>query len=306
MGVADPIYRLFPIGYKNFFKPGPFTRPFHRWGQLWKDWSDIWLGTQKDEHRRLLHDWIDLWIAALTPTTLNYFSKGVCAPFPFLEELIDFTKLKEGFPGESSKNAYNITDGKLESFEKMAITPAHIHAALAFPFVYPSIELNGKHYYEGADFDPIDETAIAKATLITMFKQHREGLLAKQKDFYSSEPTTVVLIDVLGQAPLDRLFVRTPRHLWDAYGTSILTSVAALAKRDVERFQQMVRAEGSTLLQIKWPSELFDATITDWSYSNISRLWEHGYQAGRTFCNNYQNLLPDRQDVPPTQPLTAQ
>src|SRR5215467_1383799 len=27
-GVADPIYRLFPLGYKTFFKPGPFTPLF--------------------------------------------------------------------------------------------------------------------------------------------------------------------------------------------------------------------------------------------------------------------------------------
>ena len=27
LGVSDLIYRLLPIGYKTFFKPGPFTRP---------------------------------------------------------------------------------------------------------------------------------------------------------------------------------------------------------------------------------------------------------------------------------------
>src|SRR5262245_9274483 len=29
-GVADAIYRLVPIGFKTFFKPGPFTAPFRR------------------------------------------------------------------------------------------------------------------------------------------------------------------------------------------------------------------------------------------------------------------------------------
>src|SRR5262249_47896572 len=36
MGVHDVIYSMVPIGYKTFFKPGPFTRLFHRWAQNFK------------------------------------------------------------------------------------------------------------------------------------------------------------------------------------------------------------------------------------------------------------------------------
>jgi hypothetical protein len=104
-----------------------------------------------------------------------------------------------------------------------------------------------------------------------------------------------VLLDVLGEENLSKYFARGPRHLWDAYGISLLTSVAALARRDVEQFKHMFSDENQyKLLPMKWSIPLLDTTITDWSYSNVSRLWHYGYQAGKAFCASHRDDLPDR------------
>src|SRR5262249_13521855 len=178
MGVHDHIYSMVLIGYKTFFKPGPFTRLFHRWTRNFKmrdfpldpiagvniprDALDMYnlvasrlANAAKGSYRRFYNDWIDLWVAMITPSTLNPLSQGVCAPFPFLDEMVDFDKLKT-FPGLFYMNAYNMTKGEMEQFSKHEITPAHFRAALAYPSIYPPAEINGQLYYEGADHDPIN------------------------------------------------------------------------------------------------------------------------------------------------------
>src|SRR5262245_18271843 len=121
MGVHDHIYSMVPIGYKTFFKPGPFTRLFHRWARNFKmrdfplypiaginippDATELYnvvasrlANVAKGSYRRFYNDWIDLWVATMTPSTLNPFSQGMRAPFPCLDEMVDVDKLKT-FPG---------------------------------------------------------------------------------------------------------------------------------------------------------------------------------------------------------------
>ena len=132
LGVSDLIYKLVPIGYKTFFKPGPFTRPIRQLAQLFKigsfplpqidrpvtglglaynEWLKMWDTAQGGGIKRFYNDLIDLWAAAITPTPLHYWSKGVCDPLPFLEDLVDFHVLNEkSGPFHFYMNAFSVTE----------------------------------------------------------------------------------------------------------------------------------------------------------------------------------------------------
>jgi predicted acylesterase/phospholipase RssA len=132
LGVSDLIYKLVPIGYKTFFKPGPFTRPIRQLAQLFKigsfplpqidrpvtglglaynEWLKMWDTAQGGGVKRFYNDLIDLWAAAITPAPLHYWSKGVCDPLPFLEDLVDFHVLNEkNGPFHFYMNAFSVTE----------------------------------------------------------------------------------------------------------------------------------------------------------------------------------------------------
>ena len=104
---------------------------------------------------------------------------------------------------------------------------------------------------------------------------------------------TIVYIDILGN--LSDMLLRPAESLWDAYGLSIITPIVALARKDLAHFktvdQQEVFLGGYRLLEMafKFPSR--KRRILDWSYSNLCKLWEIGYDAGMTFWNDNRDKL---------------
>ena len=303
IGVSDAIARFFPLGYKAFFKPGPWTRPFHRWGQIFKLGGR--LDRPQDAYKRLYNDWIDLWVSAMTPTTLTYRSKAVCAPFPLLDDWIDFSKLSV-FDGEFYMNAYNISKNRMDQFVyKPALTryilpipgpkgnPAQFfYAALAYPFLYPPVALNGDLYIEGADRDPLNLAPLASPEYCG-----RRGQAQR----------TVVLLDVLGC--LEDALVREPLNVWDAWGISIMAPVVSLAQKNLQAFQLACGMEGERQehtvrtrdgIELRFVKVGFDipkahlTRVLDWSYSNFTTLWDIGYQAGLNLCMSHGHCLPNR------------
>lgn len=289
----------------------PADRLHERFKMLWeKDWDEkaakalltrkdpikrlrdnflaSWLKT--DEQRRLYNDMVDLYFAAVTPTTLNYRSKGLAAPLPFLEEVVDFDNLPANLAALKSRiwvNAYNMTKeaamGKkhhrrakgcvacqqpidpndpMEMFADAQIDARHIRAAFSMPFIYPPTVINGQSYSEGADQEPIN------------FR-----ILRKDPSRYAGQK--VVLLDALGA--LEDMMVRPPRDLWDAYVISIMTPVVGLANMSYEDFQQECGAE-IDLERIDWkiPDDA-KPHVMDWSYSNLSTLFKVGYERGIEF-----------------------
>lgn len=339
LGVSDAIYRFLPIGYKAFFKPGPFTQPIHRWAQQFKlgnfplrpmdkpitpighayNAAVNTLMTAKDGAiKRTYNDLVDLWAAVITPTTLMPRSKGVSPPLPFLEDLVDFDRLRR-FPGEFFANAFKVVHvpegdkasrsrppvsegGKVRRskvrrsglkavlFGKKDITPHHVRAAFAYPFIYEPVLIEGEHYFEGADRDPINF-----------------GNLLTGPD--TRDIKTVVLIDIL--AGLDRHLLRPPRSLWDAYGLSIMAPVVAHAKKEITRFEHEFYRYREMRKKIKpdeyppgyphgYPEKFekvtFDISdeegqhLTEWSYSNLSTMFKIGYKCGQKFWNDHKEL----------------
>jgi len=302
IGVADAIYRFFPVNYKVFYKPGPFTQLFRHWARMlhvpespptppglppgppphphWphSDWhGHPWLPFTH-AWRHLYNDWIDFWFSALTPTTLNYSSEGLCDPIPFLDDIVDWQALKY-FHGDFFLNAYNITKNRVDMFDKQQLTPQHVRAALALPFVYPPLPVGSDLYYEGADRQPIPFTHFAE---IPRF----------------SETGLVVIMDILNS--LAPALVRKPRNLWDAYNISIVTPIVTLAHWDLVRFRDFLHSEDikhrapklhDVVLQFTIPSAEVP-NLLDWSHSNLRRLWDIGYETGQRFVERYGQELP--------------
>jgi NTE family protein len=343
LGVSDliyrhlPVYRFFPANYKAFFKPGPFTRPIHRLAQhfklpalrfaptretrspgdrspeeeradaLVKTWEDAFekrIEQRVDAFRRLYNDLIDLWAAAITPAPLFPWSKGLCAPLPFLEDLVDFGKLR-AFKGEFYVNAFSADDARrveprrgrsgtgsgIRLFDKDEIGPAEVRAAFAYPFIYTPVKIDGKLYFEGADRDPISFGNLLRK--IELVDQH--GNLVET----GGTVKTIVLIDIL--ASLSQYLLREPRNLWDAYGISIMVPVVAHAQKEVARFERLherivqeQRRGPRNFLKLSFDdfAEDFGPQITDWSYSNMSSLFEIGLKAGRKFLDEHGDKLP--------------
>jgi len=293
VGVHDSIYNFVPLAFKTFFKSGPFTVPFRQLGSRLK----LPDADGSNNVRRLYNDWVDLMVAVATPTMLTPSSPALCSHYPFINESLDFTKLRD-FPGKFYMNSYCIETGKTEQFSKERISSEHFCAALSYPFIYPPTKIGKRHYYEGAAYDPLN-----------LPKTHR--LCCKNEiDF-------LVVVDLLGA--YRKALIRTPRNLLDAYGISILLPVVAMAEKDLTRFMSFHKERRRTarrkaqarrampdhehteshhhdydveaLTFTVQPSDY--PTMCDWSYSNMRRLWDIGYQGGVKFVEKHGDRLPD-------------
>jgi NTE family protein len=390
LGVSDPIYRLLPIGYKTFFKPGPFTGPIHKLAQFFKigalplqrierpvtglglaynEWLRLWDTPQGGGFKRFYNDLVDLWAAAITPTPLNYWSKGVCDPLPFLEDLVDFHALNQkNVPFHFYMNAFSVTERHQALYEKGASTqkdyktqdfrtrpftknrsdakrssesglkmhlfynkrggiqPEDVRAAFAYPFIYPPVMIDRHVYFEGAGRDPI-----SFGNLLV-----EKGVRADVNDI-----ERIVLIDILGA--LDQYLLREPRNLLDAFSLSILAPAVAHAQKEISRFYRALDEANEDLrvfdqdaarvvkiprtvsptervkeirerafhrltgpdkalarithfLQMPFKiDEELGPHITDWSYSNMSRMFEIGQRDGESFWRRNEREL----DLPP-------
>jgi predicted acylesterase/phospholipase RssA len=310
MGVHDAIYRFFPVNFKVFHKPGTLAQAYTKFWQIAADnrkaiegpagdfrdqwlkmlsasplfapWAEAWkqfLGkfsspdNKSGDAQRFFDDWAALMLATFCPTDLSAASQGMCQPAPFVEQAVDFSKLKE-FEGDFYMSAYCIESGKMEIFEKKEITIEQFQAALAFPLIYAPFKMNGMTYLEGA----------AKDTL------NFKGLLEKRRRKRHPVIDTIVVLDVLGMKEL----IAEPRGLYDAWVKSIIVPLTAIAEDDIKLFEQLhlenkvnlkkyFRGKKPKLVKIDFQKQISHnnwPNVLDWSYSNLSALYEAGYRAG--------------------------
>jgi predicted acylesterase/phospholipase RssA len=310
MGVHDAIYRFFPVNFKVFHKPGTLAQAYTKFWQIAADnrkaiegpagdfrdqwlkmlsasplfapWAEAWkqfLGkfsspdNKSGDAQRFFDDWAALMLATFCPTDLSAASQGMCQPAPFVEQAVDFSKLKE-FEGDFYMSAYCIESGKMEIFEKKEITIEQFQAALAFPLIYAPFKMNGMTYLEGA----------AKDTL------NFKGLLEKRKRKGHPVIDTIVVLDVLGMKEL----IAEPRGLYDAWVKSIIVPLTAIAEDDIKLFEQLhlenkvnlkkyFRGKKPKVVKIDFQKQISHnnwPNVLDWSYSNLSALYEAGYRAG--------------------------
>lgn len=189
-----------------------------------------------------------------------------------------------------------------------------IRAAFSMPFIYPPAQIGDFFYSEGADHRPINFLHVERAQPPKQPDEPDEpdepgdpGEPDKQciPATYPDEPGKYpfVLLDVLGE--LEDHLVRKPRDLWDSYVISIMTPVVALATLQISEFKEdhphaddrNTDCWRGDMLTVKWeiPAEAHPF-VMDWSYSNLSKLFEVGERAGDAFVAKYEQRLRDRGD----------
>jgi NTE family protein len=268
MGVADFIYRAFPVNFKVFHKPGPMAdayrsalsaNPLLQMMQQWPA-SDAWAQTLKDG--------ASLVFASATPSNLSSDSLGLCAHVPFAEQIIDFNALKNSGP-DFWLNAYNLSQHKMENWSRQQIDLPHLQAALSFPYLYPPSEINGDFYIEGAAIDCLN------------FKDLRKNY---------PELEEIIVFDLLGAEKL----LRKPKDLYDAWVMSIITPLVEIARDDIKIFEAL-HSDGITLHKVPLIDAIAEKDLPDvfdWSRSNMDRLYQTGYQAAKNYAKEkLQHLI---------------
>lgn len=329
MGIADPIYRIFPLAYKIFVKQGPLVPFFQAWSDLFKQSTThlhlyravvtttlkLWGGPSvakrpkwcedfgdDDADRRLFEDWVDLVFTALAPSTLTPWSPGLCEIAPYLEDFVDFEALRK-YKGQFYLNAFNMSTQREERFTRDQIDATHVRAALAYPFIYPPGRIRGTLYSEGASHDPLllpqarDDRfpeGIEDPLSWLWFEAIRRSYLKCLKSEPLPRPRgSLVCLDILGN--LGKSALRKPRDLWDAYGLSLIAPIIELAQKDGARFRQFDNEDlfqgWYQQLDMPYDFETIRPRILDWSYSNLCDMWDLGYHAGRKFCSQHGRRL---------------
>ncbi len=273
-GVSDAIFDQFPVNYKVFYKPGDMADMFRK--SIQANPFINWIYDQQNvgPWGRLMTDWAQFCLAAMTPTDLSPQSKGMCAPPPFVSEIVDFDKMKD-LDLDFYINAYNIDDQQMENFDKQEICEDTFNASLAFPFLYAPYKYKGKSYFEGATKDSLNYKALVE--------KH-------------PEVDTIVIFDVLGSDDL----LRVPEDLYDAWVISIIAPLVAVAKDDTRIFElkHNTGPNKRKLLKIEFdiPKEHLPKVL-DWSYSNLKTLEQVGYDAGVRFYEKHKDELTHLADT---------
>jgi hypothetical protein len=114
------------------------------------------------------------------------------------------------------------------------------------------------------------------------FTRHLEEKLKRKPQLNGK----IVCADILGS--LGKSVLREPRNLWDAYGLSMIAPIVELAQKDSARFRE-IDNQRLFLGRYEQPDMPYDFTkfrpeILDWSYSNLSKMWDLGYEAGMKLC----------------------
>lgn len=279
-GIADMLYKLMPVNYKVFMKPGSKADAYRKALSAFPMAGELFDSYAKGFAGKFWSDWHKLMFAAMSPSDLTPQSLGLCAHLPFAERAIDFDAIA-GMKPQFYINAYNLTKGEMTIWDRQVITPAHVRASLSFPFIYAPTEIDGDDYIEGAAIDTL-----------SFLPFEGKGATADNHD----DVETIVVLDILGD---DRL-IRKPRNLYDAWVRSIITPLVKIAKTDMRLFELEHNTDAATgkekrrMLKLDlmggipekhWPD------VLDWSQSNMTQLFDVGYQAGLELCRRHHAIL---------------
>jgi predicted acylesterase/phospholipase RssA len=157
LGVHDFIYRMFPINFKVFYKPGLLANQYYQ--AVIRPFAQLFPGSS--DEGRLLKDLVHFGLASCSPSSLTPMSLGMCQPAPWLEDVVDFDAFQH-FDKEFYINAWSIRERRMRIFGKERVDAAHFRAALAFPFIYPPFQLDGDWYLEGSAMDTLNLGGLLK------------------------------------------------------------------------------------------------------------------------------------------------
>lgn len=333
-GIDERIYRLFPVGYKTFFKQSWLTRQVRDWAEHFK--LDVeprpfpgqthppGYDAKEQRQRRLYNDAVDFWASALTPPRLGPTSLGLCEHLPFLEDMVDFRTANRPLPpsglnlsipillpappggpyytadlhpGWFYVNAYNLDKTRIEQFQNDI--PANRPAGSAGSLTPAAIRaaLSFPFVYPPQE---INGARYCEGALIDPL--NLPGVVDVVVDRSTARTTTTP-----EETPTIRFFLfdilgslekqlmSRPRSLWDAYGLSILTPVISLARMSQKIFCAIPNVPELVRVEFTIP-EKSRARPLDWSYANTTALWDEGWATGEKLVAEHGQHLPARKD----------
>ena len=271
MGVHDAIYNVFPVNYKIFHKSGPMAEAYTKFHQEW-----LAKMPRRNSSERFISDMTQFWMASMCPSDMSPNQNGLCQPPPWIDMVVDFSKLRD-FPGEFVMSAYCIEEEKETSFDKDEITSDHFKAALAMPLIYSPYKMDGRTYLEGSAFNTLafNPGQVMSRNLVD----------------------TVVYFDVLGQ----RKLIAEPTSIYDAWVHSINNPLTRIAEMDTAAYERGdAELDGVDVLRMPFRSNISDEQwpkVLDWSYSNMSTLFDIGYKTGQEFAIEHKKKLQKSGDL---------
>jgi predicted acylesterase/phospholipase RssA len=336
MGVHDTIYKRFPVNYKVFYKPGSWADAYTK--MVWpildlfphktseerfiKDWFALmfaafspsslssdskglcqaapWIENFVDFDA--LHDFgpeflINAWnlrehqmrIFPKEEITPSHFRAALAFPFIYAPWELEGDFYIEGSAMDTLnlKGLLNYEEAQATIFQKELKGLEHIMAGRE-----PAADGKAKEQ-ERSKPGAADLTSIRQTPQKERAVQRRHELATKL-----SSIDKIVVFDVLGS---DKL-LRAPRDLYDAWVMSIIVPLVEIAKDDIKLFELKVKPPKGMLNRIDFGRQIPEdhvPNMLDWSYSNLTTLFEAGYRAGKDFYLGNQDWLPRGRAEPP-------
>lgn len=266
-GLSDEIYYNFcPANYKVFQKnSGMFNSFADSFLDLMTTFNPLYSKNPENSFERLYSDLYLYWLSLFTPVAPTLNQNSISRIAPFLKNFIDFKNLKN-IETDVYINAMNITDKKIEVFDKTVIQEEHVIAGSSLLYICPQTEINGKIYAEGSYRDSLNY----------------QGLI---NNYHEIE--NIVVMNILNKEDL----IRQPKDLYDAYNLSIMLPFITIAEDDTLLFKA-AHENNQKIHKVSFdiPSEQTEFAM-DWSVSNFKTLRNIGYQAGLTFYENNKALF---------------
>lgn len=324
-GIDDLIYDMFPMNYKIFQKPGKLAQAYSHATNPF-----LWSIPRKSRRQRLLGDSLAFWAAAMSPSDMRPSSTGLCQPPPWIEMLVDFGDLEENLAEGDKKfrlSAFCIEDESEKTFEKHEITADHFKAALAMPFIYSPYKLRGedgtwKTYLEGSAFRTLqlnpDHVMCDNDidTIIYFDLMGNRHLIGEPKGLIDAWGKSIV-------APLTRLAELEPEMLGlrrdlhqandeisrlkaelaglkgeappDALGQGHDHTDTSAHGADADSHSHAFFDE-TKILRMPFRDHIPEEhwkDVLDWSYSNMSTLFDIGVKTGEVFAEEHRERLDD-------------
>ena len=170
----------------------------------------------------------------------------------------------------------NVTDKRIEIFDKKEITLQHLIAGSSLFFICPQQKIGDKWYGEGSYLDSLNY----------------QGLMETRRREANSEEDdieTLVVMNILNKEAV----IRAPNSLYDAYNLSIMLPFITIAEDDTKLYE-LKHKGNKNLLKVGFhiPEE-HAPYVMDWSASNFKALRDIGYKAGLDFYQKNKALLDD-------------
>ena len=268
-GLSDLIYHtICQSNYKVFQKNAGLMNPVNdAWIEMMTRSNPFFTINPANEFQRFFNDTYLYWLTALSPGYMTPEQTSISRIAPFLENFIDFENVKN-VEKDVYINALNVTDKRIEIFDKNEITMQHLIAGSSLFFICPQQQIGEKLYGEGSYVDSLNY----------------KGLIEARAE---DDIETLVVMNILNKNAL----IRSPKSLYDAYNQSIMLPFITIAEDDTKLFEAKHKGNRKLLKVGFHIPEKHVPYVMDWSASNFKVLRDIGYEAGMDFYKKNKHML---------------